>query len=242
MQGHLNLLPFDMEYVYSPRRKHISLEVKNGFVVMRAPLGATHQELENFALSKCAWVLAKIAEQNALLEKVPSYTFATGTLLPFLDVTLRLEVVSGRRAMVLRRENDLFVFVSSRSKLPLRAQVKKQVEAWYRAEALSLLTQKTHALCLQQKLVCTSVSVRDTRTKWGHCTVEGEIQYNWKIILAPVSVVDYLVTHEVCHLKHHNHSRMYWKLVERMLPGFECERLWLRDEGFRLVFNERAEK
>lgn len=237
----LNLLPFDIAYVFSARRS-ISLEVKGGQVVMRAPKGATHQELESFAFSKCAWVLAKMAEQKKLLEEVPSYDFKTGTLLPLLGKQLRLEVAFGTRAMVQRQEENLFVLVSSRSKLPVAAQVKKLVEGWYRNEALSLLTQKTYDLCSQQALTCRSVTVRDTRTKWGHCTAQGHIQYNWKIILAPMSVVDYLVVHEVCHLKHHNHSRTYWKYIEQVYPQFESERRWLRDEGFRLVLDEKIDK
>ncbi len=228
-------LPFTVSYLYSSRRRSISLEVRNAEVVIRAPKGARQSELEKFAFSKEGWVQAKIIEQQLSIARLPRYNYETGDEFPFLGEKLYLQVSHGSAGMIQKLGGKLTVLTSSRSKLPLKAQVKKQIETWYKKEALILLSMKTRELCDRYGLTCNKVTIRETRSKWGHCTALGDIQYNWKIMLAPVSVVDYLVVHEVCHLQHHNHSKAYWELVKRICPEFERERLWLRDEGFRLV-------
>ncbi len=228
-------LPFDITYIYSRKRRSLSLEVKEACVVMRAPYGVKPVDLETFIASKKAWLVSKVLEQRERLAELPSYTYDSGCRLPFLGGELELQVSQGKRSMIKRDGGVLFIMLSTRSKLHLEAQIKKQVEKWYRTEALSLLTQKTKALCERHKFHVNAITVRETRSKWGHCTAQGNIQYNWKILLAPESVVDYLVAHEVCHLKHHNHSQTYWQLVENVFPDFDRERLWLKHQGFRLV-------
>ena len=73
--------------------------------------------------------------------------------------------------------------------------------------------------------------MRFTRSKWGHCTSEGVLQYNWHIVLAPEPVVDYLVAHEVCHLRHLNHSAHFWALVASVCPDYQAQRDWLKANG-----------
>jgi predicted metal-dependent hydrolase len=78
------------------------------------------------------------------------------------------------------------------------------------------------------------VSLRDTRSRWGSCTSEGNLMYSWRLILAPVDVLNYVAAHEVSHLAEMNHSQAFWSEVERLMPGYAAPRKWLKQHGAEL--------
>ena len=82
-------------------------------------------------------------------------------------------------------------------------------------------------------LLISLVSFRKTKTKWGHCSTRGIIQFNWLIMMAPNEVIDYLVAHEVSHLVHMNHSTDYWRVVSSLCPNYKIHRDWLRENEHR---------
>ena len=82
----------------------------------------------------------------------------------------------------------------------------------------------------------TAISIRDPRTRWGSCTSTGRLSFSWRLVLAPPEVLRYVAVHEVCHMLEPNHQPPFWALVERMLPGWRAQRLWLRRHGPELRF------
>lgn len=86
-----------------------------------------------------------------------------------------------------------------------------------------------HATAIGRKVG--RITLRDTRSRWGSCTSEGNLMYSWRLILAPPEVLDYVAAHEVAHLVHMDHSRAFWAQVERLMPGHKSARDWLRREG-----------
>lgn len=219
----------------SARRRTVSLEIRDAQLLVRAPVGVSERDLERFVQQKSLWIDSKIRAQQALLARVPQYRYVTGTCLPFMGEELTLEVAEGAVGRAERLGSALTVATSRRSRRPAEEQVRALVEGWYRAQSLERLTEKTRALSGRMGLECTAVNIRRTKSKWGHCTSRGEIQYNWQILLAPEPVVDYLVAHEVCHLRHHNHSRAFWHLVEQVCPDYRRQRDWLKANGRCLV-------
>jgi predicted metal-dependent hydrolase len=79
------------------------------------------------------------------------------------------------------------------------------------------------------------IEVRDQRTRWGSCSPGGTLSFNWRLVLAPLEVLDYVVVHELCHLREPNHSRSFWSLVESRRPGWREQRAWLREHGAELL-------
>ncbi len=232
-------LPFAYDIVRSPRRRSISIEVRAACVRVRAPLGVAERDLHQFVREKRHWISRKIAEQKQLLQAIPERQYHSGVQLPYLGCSLELVVETARtskveRSLVNGREY-LHVGISTRSKMPVATQVQRAVRVWYQQEALRLLTQKTDQLVARMGLRHAGVTVKATRSKWGHCTSRGTIQYNWHILLAPMNIVDYLVAHEVCHLRHPNHSSAFWQLVASVCPSFLEDRAWLKAYGTHLV-------
>ena len=80
-----------------------------------------------------------------------------------------------------------------------------------------------------------SVSVEDFKSRWGSCSVEGDISFNWKIIMAPHGIIDYVVAHELCHMIEHNHSPAFWRHVERIIPDYRDRKDWLKENGAQLT-------
>ena len=228
-------LGFEFSIARSPRRRSISIEIRKAQVVVRAPMGAAQSLLMSFLQEKAAWVRAKIIEQQQALALQPEpRRYAQGSQVPFMGETLRLVLGRGSRAAIARIDQQLHLILSPRSRLDDEAQIRQLLSRWYQQQALKILTDKTRQLAQSMDLVCTQVSIKATRSKWGHCTSRGAIQYNWQILLAPEAIVDYLVAHEVSHLRHHNHSADFWALVASVCPTFKADRAWLKSEGASL--------
>ena len=129
----------------------------------------------------------------------------------------------------------------------LRADINSGKEdailRWYRREARSRICELTRS---EAALLCVSpgpVSIRDQRTRWGSCSSSGTLSFSWRLLLAPLDVLDYVVVHELCHLLELNHSRRFWRHVERVRPDYRYQFEWLRDFGaelrrYRPVFSE----
>ena len=219
----------------SARRRSIGLEVRDAQVILRAPPAVPEAELHRLVMRKQRWIREKVTHQKALLAALPDYDFDTGCRLPWLGRELELVLARADKSGVWQEQGRLQVRCSRRSRRPLLEQSRELVRDWYKERALALLCDKTHDQAGRLGAVCRQVKVRATRTKWGHCTHRGVIQYNWQILLAPEPVVDYLVAHEVSHLRHANHSPAFWALVERLCPDYRRQRAWLKDRGRLLV-------
>ncbi len=228
-------LAFAYRVVRSSRRRRISIEVRDAQVVVRAPTGVPENTLHQLVRDKRRWVDAKLAAQQAIIAQIPEYSYLTGSRMPWLGRDLTLVLGKGTNASVTRRDDQLHIILSSRSRLNPVEQTKRLVSQWYKETGLAVLERKTQALAQRMSLKCSRVAVRVTRSKWGHCTSRGAIQYNWQILLAPEPVVDYLVAHEVSHLRHQNHSGAFWQLVGSVCPDYAEQRAWLKRNGRCLV-------
>jgi predicted metal-dependent hydrolase len=233
--GSLAGLGFEFAVARSARRKTLSIEVRAAKVTVRAPLATSTAFLLGFLQQKAAWVRAKIAEQQALIAARPvAPDYRQGSVIAFMDERLVLVIGRGSRSAIARRGNELHLLLSARVRKTEQEQIRALLARWFQQHALQILMHKTTAVCARAGLRCSSVSVKATRSKWGHCTSKGAIQYNWQILLAPEAIVDYLVAHEVSHLRHQNHSADFWALVASLCPTCKADRAWLKANGASL--------
>lgn len=226
--------PWPLEYRFSVRRKTLVIEVREARVLVRAPAGYPQALLEQAVRARAEWIAARVAEQRQRMATRPRYRYTSGESLPYLGQALTLEVGCGPKQGVYRKGGSLIITTSRRSVKAESEQVYGQLLSWYRRQAQSVLTDKTQTFSRALGQVCRSVRIRATRSKWGHCTRAGDIQYNWQILLAPEPVVDYLVAHEVSHLRHHHHGAAFWQQVAELYPGYKPHRQWLRAYGHTL--------
>ncbi|MFC6633159.1 M48 family metallopeptidase [Microbulbifer taiwanensis] len=217
--------------VRSRRRKRLGLVLAASGVEVRIPERCAARHGHQFLQENIEWVRAQLLRADERAAQVPVYRYRFGESFPWLGRRLPLQRAqrSGDSGI------DEAINLYSRSRDPDESQLQTALQRIYQREALALLTEKSQRLAEKLELDVSSVRVRRTRSKWGHCSIRGELQYNWLVCLAPEPVVDYLVAHEVCHLRHHNHSRAFWLLVESVCPRYRELRRWLRDNGHRLV-------
>ncbi len=129
-------------------------------------------------------------------------------------------------------QRDDVVWIGGRAGPLPRAE---SLERWYREQARRALTAAANREATQLDVVPGPISIRDQRTRWGSCSARGALSFNWRLVLAPPEVLEYVVVHELCHRRVANHSRAFWRLMEEVRPGYEAERRWLREHGFELL-------
>ncbi|GAB2888469.1 M48 family metallopeptidase [Microbulbifer echini] len=218
--------------VRSTRRKRLGLVLVQSGVEVRIPQRCAARYGHEFLQENIQWVRAQLLAANQRAAQTPQYCFEFGEFFPWLGKSLPL-----KRALYSRETAiaEGAIHLYTRATTPTADQVQGALQRLYQREALALLTEKSQQLASQLDLPFSSVRVRRTRSKWGHCSIYGDLQYNWLVCLAPEAVVDYLVAHEVSHLRHHNHGRDFWQLVQSVCPRFKELRRWLRDNGHRLT-------
>ena len=108
------------------------------------------------------------------------------------------------------------------------------IERWYRREARLRLIASTRREARRLELRPLRLSIRDPRTRWGSCSPEGALSFSWRLLLAPREILDYVVVHELCHLRELNHSPAFWRLLGEARPGWQAEARWLRDHGWEI--------
>mgnify|MGYP003314484138 FL=1 len=115
---------------------------------------------------------------------------------------------------------------------------KKQLEGYLIDKATEYIIPRAKGLAAHLGVggKISEIKLRKTKSKWGHCTSKGVVQFNWLIMLAPNSIIDYIITHEVCHLIRMDHSQNFWELVESICPDYQKYVTWLKSHEHRLWF------
>jgi hypothetical protein len=145
-----------------------------------------------------------------------------GAVLPFRNGQLTVRASEGRR---IAAKGGLLMVPGPRDQLPVR------VKAWLREAARAALCDRVehYATLLGRKP--RRLTLRDPRSRWGSCASSGDLMFSWRLVMAPEDVLDYVVAHEVAHLAEMNHAAPFWQVVQRLCPGFEAPREWLRTNG-----------
>ena len=115
-----------------------------------------------------------------------------------------------------------------------RLALEPMTEAAGRRRARALVTELVERQAPPLGVSYGRIAIRDQRTRWGSCSSRGTLSFNWRLVLAPLAVADYVVVHELCHLREQNHSPRFWKLVAAARPGYREQRRWLTDNGWEL--------
>lgn len=215
----------------------MAVSIKDTQVYLSAPHGVCGRELHRWMTDRREWVLTKLDEQKCRASEIPLRHYGSGDNVCYLGVEYPLAVLAGARAGVSFSTEQGFCVVlgPTRGTKSEPERVQAMLQEWFKCQARKLLLDKTAYLCDQMQLEFSQMQIRRTKSKWGHCTSKAVIQYNWLILAAPEAVIDYLVAHEVCHLRHLNHSRAFWALVGRACPDFKRQKAWLQRNGHTLV-------
>lgn len=196
------------------RRRTFALAVNHDGLRVLAPLRAPMREVEAFLQEKSGWITRKLDEWAAR-GRPAALLGRTGESLPLFGRTLALEVVPGARAVTLH-EDRVVVRTNGEASTLLRD--------WIRARALETFTARAAHFAARIDLPPPPVALTDARTRWGSCSARGRIRIAWRLAHLEPALSDYVVAHEVAHLREMNHSRRFWALVETLYPDARSAR------------------
>lgn len=209
------------------KRKTLALSVtRDAMLVVKAPKFTPQMYINSFIKLHENWIHEQIA--RALVhKKVSSKTYQDGETFLFLGIERKLRM--GDYPEVVLKQNTLYF----PQVLQFRAQ--KQLISWYKKQARDIISQQVREFSSRMNTSCASLTFSDTRSQWGSCTVDNKLQFSWRLIMAPILVVNYVVVHELAHTIEKNHSRDFWRIVRSYCPSYNRQRKWLNDHGNELV-------
>ncbi len=223
--------------VRSRRRKktvQITLDHSEG-VVVAAPERTEPERIRQIVLARAGWILRRAPE--AVLNP-RRRRFVTGESLPYLgrQVPLAVECSGLRRVEIAFSDRGLRIAVPARLDGEGRqAAIEAALVRWYRERAAEDLSERVARWSRAIGLTPTAILVRDQRHRWGSCSPSGVLRFNWRIVMAPPAVIDYLVVHELVHLRVRGHSAAYWAEVGAIMPDYDRRRARLREIGPELA-------
>lgn len=223
---------------YSLRRSNrksmgIAIE-RDGAIIVTAPHQAKFNEIEKFVSEKKIWIYQKLAKKKTLNREKPRREFVNGQGFLYLGKSYRLKLIDNGKmksarspnVTVLRLWHGYFELAENE-----KANARNHFISWYRKQIKEQL--KARIPRYDKRI---GVTVKDTRIldlghRWASCGRNGVINFNWRSVMAPVWVLDYILVHEMVHLIERGHTDRFWRLVSRVIPDYEEHALWLNENG-----------
>jgi len=212
------------------RRKTSSIIISNGIVKIVVPDQISDFTIKELINKRMPWIRKKLKDELNITPVIVK-EYVDGEIFTYLGNNYQLKSLVGSVSSVKVTSDSIYVSLPKKSK----ENIKSLLEHWYEEKAIEILTEKTNRYAKIIGVSPTTISVGDFKSKWGSCSIEGKISYNWKIIIAPHKILDYIVIHELCHMLEHNHSKEYWRHVKTYCNDFKEYRKWLKLNGRVLV-------
>ena len=214
-------VPLRIRHTARARRLILRIDGERDGVVVTLPRHVPIKEGLDLARSKAVWIVRELAR---LAPRIP---FAAGAVVPVLGVDHRVRFDSAGRTPVQREEAE--IVVTGRPE-----HLARRLTDWLRGEAKWLITPRAHAKAETLGRSPAAITLRDTRSRWGSCSVDGKLSFSWRLVMAPEHVLDYVVAHEVAHLVEKNHGPRFWYLAAELTSDVKSARAWLNAYGARL--------
>jgi len=210
-------------------------------IIVRSPKNTAESKIEEVLKKKTNWILSKLKEMDKIKPAPKEKEFMTGEKLSYLGRRYRMEVnpeeISKTEVKLYQGKFIIDYPVRLKDKKDQRrVKIRTALVEWYRDHAKEKINERVSKYKVKLDVEPNNVVVKKQKKRWGSCSSKGNLNFNWKIIMAPMSVVDYLVVHELTHLIHDNHSRDFWSTVAAVIPDIKEKKEWLKVNGRRLDF------
>ena len=220
-----------LEYTFRrARRKTIGLSITANGLTVAAPRWVGIGQVEAAIRERELWVFTKLADMQRHRASIPQVRWADGGTLPYLGapITMRVAAAQSRIART-SFDRDARTLTLSLPPGATAAQIRDRAEAWMQNEARSLFRERLALYEQRLGIAHRVLRLSSARTRWGSCSADGRILLNWRLIHFPLSSIDYVVAHELAHLKEMNHGPKFWATVAALLPDYEAAKEQVRD-------------
>lgn len=213
-----------IDKIIRSKRKSIALIVGiDGSLIVRVPYKTTSKQIEAFVKEKESWIRSK----KEIANKLPRYKpreFIPGEEFIYLGEVYTLVLVDEQSEPLILSEHFLL----------LRSTVlnaKEVFTQWYKNQAKQVITARVNIFAEKYDFEYNLINITSAKTRWGSCSSKGSLNFTWRLVMAPQDVIDYVIVHELAHLKIKNHSMEYWREVEQIMPDYRDHKNWLNDNG-----------
>ena len=219
--------------IRSKRRKTSQITVDENNVIVRAPNSKSLKEIQNIMQDKAQWVFRKQLEFQKIKPSIRKISYTGGTTLPYLGKNCLLEIKKAQKNNSIKYKAGKFLVLIKGTKASKKL-VKKLYEDWLKVKAEKLFQSKIKKFSKKTQLVPKKLIIKNLKNRWGSASANG-VNLNFHLLQAPSDIIDYIIIHELCHLKIKNHSFRYWNLVRKFVPKYEEKKAWLEKNGLRIV-------
>lgn len=221
---------FSYKLIRSHRRSIALVVARDATLTVRAPLRMPLRFVEMFLEERRDWVgrtIARVQEEHA---HVSERRYEDGERFRFLGEEYPLRIVESAMKPLFFERGEFRMFQHSRHR------ARTLFAEWYRKEAKRIIEDRVSFFSNQHGLRFGKISIKDMRSRWGSCGPDGSLNFNLRLVMAPLSAIDYVVAHELAHLTHRDHSPLFWNAVAMMHPNYRQDRRFLAKNGHILEF------
>jgi predicted metal-dependent hydrolase len=227
----------DIEYRLLPgsRRRTTDIVIeRDGMITVRPPLSLSPEEVDETVLRKRLWIYRNLAEWrdlNATLNATRvNREWVGGESFLYLGSSYRLHLVK-EQDETLKLKDGAFCMRRSVIEAGGSRAAQKAFEAFYQEKGLPRLKKRVEHYSAKVGVQAGKIEVRDLGYRWAACLKNNDIHFHWKCLMAPLTMIDYIVVHELCHILHRDHSDVFWNEVDKVLPDYRDRKEWLRIRG-----------
>ena len=207
--------------------KSMSIKVNQKLVNINVPFFLSNKSIKQLIHKKISW----IKKQLIIQEKTQSFVkkeYIDDEIFLYLGEIYKLRIIINKKYSVNIKDNYLIVNVDNELNF---SKIKKLIKDWFFERSNTYLKEQTYYFAKKNDLIINSVNVKEYKARWGSCSSDGKISYNWRLIMAPPRIIEYVIIHELMHLKEHNHSKKYWQHVKSIYPNIKDAKEWLMYNG-----------
>lgn len=226
-QMHLDNSKIKFKIIKSKRRKTIGLAVSSGGIFVRCPSDLSPNKLREIIQSKTKWIKTKqiLIHETQQLLRTKSLQKKIQYLGKYYDLKIKY---NEKDEKILFKKGKFVAHVNSSSN---SKTIKQLYISWLKSRATRILEKRVSLYAKKIGVSPSKILVKDQKMRWGSATKKASLNFNWNMLKAPIKIIDYIVVHELCHLKMHNHSQSFWNLVRSIMPDYESRKEWLRLNG-----------
>ncbi|MEJ6952376.1 M48 family metallopeptidase [Natronospora cellulosivora (SeqCode)] len=225
----------EIEYdiIRTNRKKTIGIQIDpDEGVIVRSPKRVSDQDIEDLLKRKSKWIIRKMDEMAKIKEAPEAKNFVSGEEFLYLGRKYKLLLSEDRsleKAYVKLSENKIKLSYNPDIDNGDRKQfIRAEIIKWYYQEFGDILLDRIEKFQPQIGKSPLKIRIKNQKKRWGSCSSKGNLNFNWKLIMAPIDIIDYLVVHEMVHLIHPNHSRDFWNKLASIIPDYKERQEWLK--------------
>ena len=215
----------DIRRVFS--LKSISIIIEKNIIVIKAPFILNNKLIEEFIIKKKKWIIKQL-EIRSKIQLFEKKNFIDGENFLYLGKNYKLKILINNKNSIYIKGSHLIVNVKNHKNL---SKIQKIIKEWLFEKSFKYFKEKTYSMARNNNLKVKSVEIRAYKARWGSCSINGDILFNWRLIMAPPKIIEYVIVHELMHIKEHNHSPKYWEHVKILYPDIKNAKEWLMYKG-----------